>query len=294
MSINPDWNAIANTISNDLSHDEKHEAWQTKCQTWLGALVNELEGDYRISDTENFTIVSDEGGRYIKVFSSFLEISRKRILSTLKGVASDEGFGKHVAIIFKDLDHYYDYVSMFLPEEGELGISSGMYINNGYGHFVFPTQDMEYAEPIAVHELTHACLSHLPIPTWLNEGLAVLMEEVLANNTLYIDKEIVAQHHQYWNEKNIQEFWSGDSFYASDEGQGLSYHLAHILLRNISQDYTALAAFTNSANMEDAGESVAMKTLGVSLGDLAASFLGEGNWEPVLINDKRVATNTIG
>ena len=133
--------------------------------------------------------------------------------------------GKHVAIIFKDLDHYYDYVSMFLPEEGEFGISSGMYINNGYGHFVFPTQDMEYAEPIAVHELTHACLSHLPIPTWLNEGLAVLMEEVLANNTLYIDKEIVAQHHQYWNEENIQEFWSGDSFYASDEGQGLSYRI---------------------------------------------------------------------
>ncbi len=282
MSINPDWNAIASTIADDLSDKEKHKAWQGVCQTWLNNLANDLEGDYRISETENFTILSNEGDRYIKVFSSFLERTRKRILSTLKGVARDEGFGKHVAIIFKDLDHYYDYVGGFYPEDGEFGISSGMYINNGYGHFVFPTQDMDYAEPIAVHELTHACLSHLPIPNWLNEGLAVLMEEVLANNTLYIDKEIVAKHHHYWNSENIQEFWSGASFYASDEGQELSYHLAHILLRNISQDFTALVEFTNLAKAEDAGEAAAMQTIGLSIGDLVASFLGEGDWKPVM------------
>ncbi len=280
MSINPDWNVIAGTISNDLSDDEKHKAWQAECMLWLGTLAKELPGDYRISDTENFTILSDEGDRYIKVFSSFLELTRKRILSTLKGIASDEGFGKHVVIIFKDLDHYYDYVSAFFPEEGEFGMSSGMYINNGYGHFVFPTQDMHYAEPIAVHELTHACLSHLPIPTWLNEGLAVLMEDVLAGNTLYIDKEIVAKHHQYWTEENIQDFWSGASFYATDEGQELSYHLAHVLLRNLSQNFNVLVRFTNLATAEDSGESAAMQAMGVSVGHLLESFLGKGNWAP--------------
>ena len=57
MSINPDWNVIAGTISNDLSDDEKHKAWQAECMLWLGTLAKELPGDYRISDTENFTIL---------------------------------------------------------------------------------------------------------------------------------------------------------------------------------------------------------------------------------------------
>jgi len=79
---------------------------------------------------------------------------------------------------------------MFYPEEGEFDLSSGMYINEGYGHFVFPAQDINFAEPIAVHELTHVCVVHLPIPLWLNEGMAVLMEDVLADNHLFLDKSM--------------------------------------------------------------------------------------------------------
>jgi hypothetical protein len=30
-----------------------------------------------------------------------------------------------------------------------------------------------------VHELTHNLLCHLPIPLWLNEGLAVLIEQTV-------------------------------------------------------------------------------------------------------------------
>ena len=154
-----------------------------------------------------------------------------------------------------------------------------MYINEGYGHFVFPSQDIDYAEPIAVHELTHACLVHLPIPLWLNEGMAVLMEDVLAGNSLFLDKEIVERHQKYWNEETIQGFWSGESFMAIDEGQELSYNLAHIVSRNISQDFTAFIKFCNCSNYEDAGELAAQECLGLSLTQAVGSFLGEGNWQ---------------
>ncbi|WP_156492932.1 MULTISPECIES: hypothetical protein [unclassified Alcanivorax] len=280
MSIKPDWNEIAQRIGDDLSLEDLHSEWSKECKKWLESIASEFGNDYRIEESPNFSIMSNEGDRYIHVFSGFLERTLKRILKTLDGIASDEGFGKHVALIFQDIDQYYEYVGMFFPDEGEFGLSSGMYINEGYGHFVFPSQDIDYAEPIAVHELTHACLVHLPIPLWLNEGIAVLMEDVLSGNRLFLDKEMVERHQRYWNENTIQAFWSGESFMAIDEGQELSYNLAHILARNISQDFSAFAKFSNHANYEDAGESAAQEYLGLSLTQIVGSFLGEGNWQP--------------
>lgn len=280
MSIKPDWEEIAQRIGDDLSHDELHSEWSKECKKWLESIASEFGSDYRIEESPNFSIMSNESDRYINVFSGFLERTLRRILKTLEGIASDEGFGKHVALIFQDIDQYYEYVGMYLPDEGEFGLSSGMYINEGYGHFVFPSQEIDYVEPIAVHELTHACLVHLRIPLWLNEGMAVLMEDVLAGNRLFLDAEMVERHQRYWNENTIQDFWSGESFMAIDEGQELSYNLAHILARNISQDFSAFAKFSNHANYEDAGESAAQEFLGLSLTQIVGSFLGEGNWQP--------------
>lgn len=280
MSIRPNWDEIALRIGEDLSHEDLNIEWSKECGIWLNAVANQFGGAYRIAESPNFTIMSNESDRYVQVFSGFLERTLKRILTTLGGIASDEGLGKHVAMIFQDIDHYYEYVCMFYPEEGEFGLSAGMYINEGYGHFVFPSQDIDLAEPIAVHELTHACLAHLPLPLWLNEGMAVLMEDVLAGNGLFIDKKIVARHQRFWNENTIQSFWSGDSFHSIDEGQELSYHLAHILVRNISRDYSAFVSFVNSADFVDAGGEAAQKYLGLTLEQIVGTFLGEGNWKP--------------
>ena len=278
MSIKPDWNEIALRIDEEQSPANMQSEWTIECGKWLQSVAYKFGHDYRIEESTNFSIMTNEAPRYVEVFSAFLERTLKRILSTLEGIASNDGYGKHVAMVFQDSDQYYEYVDMFFPEEGEFGLSSGMYINDGYGHFVFPSQDIDFAEPIAVHELTHACLAHLQIPLWLNEGLAVLMEDVLAGNHLFIDKEIVERHQNYWNEESIQGFWSGESFQATDDGQELSYHLAHILVRNISRDFPNFVKFTNNAHFSDAGVESAQNYLGYSLEQIAGSFLGAGNW----------------
>lgn len=279
--IKPNWSEISSKIGNTHRNNELNVLWESECHNWLESIAKHLNNNYRIHDTHNFSILTNEGDRYTQIFSSFLERKLKGILDTLQGIALDNGYGKHVVIIFDDADKYYDYVSLFYPDEGEFGLSSGMYINEGYGHFVFPTQEVSIAEPIAVHELTHACLSHLPIPTWLNEGIAVSMEAVLANTPpLFINDEIILKHQKYWNEQTIQEFWSGRSFYASDEGQGLSYHLAHIVVSNISTDFDIFSQFVNAAHHKDAGESAARNHLDISLGHLIKALLGDGNWKP--------------
>ena len=282
----PNWNEIAKKIDDNANAESLDRQWQQHCRTWLETLSEQLNSKYEIYETDNFSILSSENERYNQLFSAFLERTLKRILSTLKGIASDDGYGKHVAIIFSDIDEYYNYISLYYPEEGEYGLSAGVFINEGYGHFAFPTQEINIAEPIAVHELTHACLSHLPIPTWLNEGLAVTMESALANvNHLYIDNTLIAKHHNYWNTEKIQQFWSGDSFQAIDEGQELSYHLAHILVSNISKDFAVFREFANHANLQDGGEASAITNLGISLGELVGELLGESEaWAPRLLS----------
>lgn len=174
---------------------------------------------------------------------------------------------------------------MFYPEDSKVGLSGGVYLNDGYGHFVFPAQDITFSESVAAHELTHACLFHLPIPLWLNEGLAMSMEDVVLNrNHFQMDRAIIAKHQTYWNEENIQTFWDGSSFANTDAGQALSYHLGQLLVRNISEDYAQFARFCKVAHVSDGGEKALLETFDISLGDLIEGLLGDGDWKPKQTN----------
>lgn len=287
MDIRPNWQNVLQRIGEGLTDQQLHAALNKECRTWLDALRHEYGDEYRIHETDNFYLLTSESDRYASVLLSFLERTLKRILTTLDGIASDEGYGKHVVVVFANQDQYYDYVQHFYPDEGEYGLSAGMYLDEGYGHLVFPVMDINLIESTVVHELTHACLTHLPLPIWLNEGLAVVMEDVLANKRLYLNDEVYAEHLKYWNAETIELFWSGESFYGSDEGQSLSYTLAHVLMRNMSADYAALRQFCTHASFEDAGEAACQEYLGCSLSQLVGAFLGEGDWSPRPQNNRQ-------
>lgn len=278
MNIKPDWNKLDEKLDNNLSQEELNTYWTKECKNWLDVVANHYGSEYRVEKTDNFFILSNESKRYIELFSQFIERTLKRILFTLKGMAADQGYGQYVVMIFQNPDDYYNYLEIMYPQGSQIGFSAGVFINQGYGHFVFPSQNIEISEPIAVHELTHACLAHLPIPLWLNEGLAVLMEEVLAGQELHIDKHTFNRHRQYWNNETIQNFWSGDSFHATDDSQELSYHLAHIIARNLAKDTSSFSVFVNHAHYQDAGSKAALEILGYSLSDIVGSFLGDGHW----------------
>ncbi len=114
-------------------------------------------------------------------------------------------------------------------------------------------------EPTIVHELTHSLLSHLPLPAWLNEGLAVNTEYTIfpqlaaPSAQLYSPHEVAAQHSAYWNADSIQAFWSGKSFLQTDEGNRLSYDLARKITALAARDEPAFRAFVAEAMMQDGG-----------------------------------------
>jgi tetratricopeptide (TPR) repeat protein len=134
-----------------------------------------------------------------------------------------------------------------------------------------------------LHEITHACLSHLPLPLWLEEGVAQLTEAALSGGMPFaLNGEDAAGIRRYWREHGLRDFWWGTGFHSLDGGQRHSYRLAEILFRLIVGDHRRrLPDFVRHTQADDAGDGAAREFLGRSLADLAAQFLGPGSWDPV-------------
>jgi hypothetical protein len=131
-----------------------------------------------------------------------------------------------------------------------------------------------------LHELVHNLLSRLPIPLWLNEGLAVVIEGRVSRFPFRVDAEMVDRHTRHWSEENIQAFWSGKSFNVPGEENELSYSLAAILLTLLSEKGGDFITFIRNADWRDAGQEAALTILHCDLGEVAGEFLGPGNWRP--------------
>jgi hypothetical protein len=248
---------------------------------WLDALGAALGSGQR-TESPHFMLLTALAPRPAQVLADYFERARRRVLATLEGIAREAGHGKTVVLVLEDEDAYYRYVSHYgSAAGGEEAFSGGMFIDAGYGHFVFAAASFERMEPVVVHELTHCLVRRLPLPAWLNEGLAVNTERRFAPTPpRYQADELRLRFARFWTAQTIQEFWSGKSFLRPDDGQPLSYELARILVELLGKDYAGLVRFCQEASFEDAGEAASRLVLGAGLQELAAVVLGDGPWAP--------------
>lgn len=276
----PDWDAQQWPDGPDTGFLHAHA--NGLAAAWLDAMAAALPPGHVRAESANFMLLSSLERRGANALLKYLERSRTRVLATLPGIASDDGYGKTVVMVFDGEDSYYRYVSHYGGDGSEpQAFSGGMFIDAGYGHFVFAQSPFDAMEPVVVHELTHCLVRHLPIPAWLNEGLAVNTEQRFAPRPpRYRPDELQFLFARFWNERTIQEFWSGKSFLRPDDGQPLSYELARLLVHLLDKDYELLARFCAAAGHEDAGEAAAHDLLGQGIGDLAGVVLGPGPWAP--------------
>ncbi len=292
-----DWESL-NNYTNKLGDSD--ELWCDIARLWVSQLMSEVRGDCVQFESSNFLLVSSDSISEDdnKSILSFLEAARRQILSVLSGIALDEGYGKHVVLLFADSDEYYRYIADFYQESATMTYSAGVYLNRGYGHFAMTYLYMDEAEATLGHELTHALLSHLPIPTWINEGLAVGMENLLSHSEhTAMDANMESQHQKFWNASRFKEFYSGESFSRTDKGQELSYHLGEFAVNTLSKDYESFTQFVNLANFKDGGESAAKEVYGNGLDDLITNlFVNEDaetkvNSQLNVVNKKMIFTS---
>lgn len=281
----PDWTAMADVVPQDCGDRERDDYWTEAAYQWLERMGGLWEQPVTVHESAHFLLLSTAPRREREVTLEFCEATRARILKFLPGIASGQGHGKHVLITFGDQEDYYDYVSNYYPP-GEFALSSGMFIDDGYGHFVV-WESLHYSsmEPVIAHELAHCLVRHLPLPAWLNEGIAVNTERhifpALADPRAqqYFPHEMVAKHAAFWDKDTIQEFWSGKSFLRPDEGNMLSYDLASKITMLAAREFEDFRRFALSADGADAGLG-AQEELGFPLQNLVEAVLGEGPWDP--------------
>ncbi|MES2950560.1 MAG: hypothetical protein V4858_18665 [Pseudomonadota bacterium] len=270
-----DWAIAQAWVDGIGEHSMPATVWARCEMAWLEHLQASLGPAYHLREEGGAVLLSTLEPNVARAMLGYMVKTLQRVVRLLDGVAQIPEWGKDILIVFDDEDTYYRYVSHYYPEAGEFAGSSGMYINAGCGHFVTAKADMRLIEPIIAHELTHSCVSHLPIPAWLNEGLAVNTEHRLSppGPALLTPQQMHDKHRGFWGDVEIQEFWSGRSFLRNDDGNLLSYDLARIVVAQLSSDWERFRTFVLAAHLADAGAAAAAEHLGMELGAVVCALL---------------------
>lgn len=268
------WEAVEEWVAT-LPEGEQGAAWGACERAWMLHLREALGPSFRVDEGPTAIVLSSLPPKDARRAVEFMERTLKRILHVLHDVAVASPWGKDLLILFDDGDSYYEYASLYTPDGGEFAISSGMHITHGCSHYVSTRRDLTSMEPVIAHEMTHGCVAHLPLPLWLNEGLAVNTEQRIAGAAppLQTPAQMRARHLRFWGPEEVQQFWSGRSWRRHDDGNELSYDLARILVEHLSSDWPRFAAFACAATYEDGGAAAARAHLGLDLGHAVASLL---------------------
>jgi hypothetical protein len=279
------WAQAESWLSDLESPASRAAAWEAAERAWLLHFREALGPQFRLREAKSAMLLSSLEDGVAKATLDYMERTLKRVAVTLDGLADIPPWGKDILIAFDDAESYYRYVSYYYPDAGEFAFSSGMYVDAGCAHFVTMKADLHAIEPVIAHEMTHACLAHLPLPLWLNEGLAVNTEHRIAgvSGQPLGAQELHKKHLNYWSPQMIQEFWSGESFKRTDDGNMLSYDLARLMVAQFAKDWEAFKSFVLEADAVDAGAASARENLRMDLGAVVCAFLEKApalQWGP--------------
>lgn len=281
-----DWETAQSWVDSIPDAEARGAAWAQLERAWLEHVQSAVGLPYVVRESETSLLLSTLEPNVANATLAFMSRTLQRVVRVLDGIAEVSNWGKDILIVFDDDDAYYRYVSQYYPSAGEFAGSGGMYINAGCGHFATFKSDLRVIEPTIAHEMTHGCLGHLPIPAWLNEGLAVNTEHRLCppGPPMFTPQQMHDKHRAFWGDAEIQEFWSGKSFLRNDDGNLLSYDLARILVSQLSGDWSSFRSFVLHASASDAGAAAAAEHLNLELGAAVSVLLERGPtnaWSPI-------------
>ncbi|MBI5385215.1 MAG: hypothetical protein HZA90_11085 [Verrucomicrobia bacterium] len=294
-----DWGKIHSWIEAHIDPLDQGDAWGEAALHWLCHLRDDLGAGYYVLQSKSTILLADLPLATSRWLLNYAGHAADTVQTQLRQVAWGGALGKDVVLVFSEDDDYYQYLA-YHAKDGVQPQSGGVCIHAGYTHIAIPWREEMDATNAIVHELTHDSLAHLSLPLWLNEGVAVTLQKAIApppkpvgqsdQDALFgaaIDwrppvmwDELAERHFAFWTEENIQGFWAGTSFLEPGEPNELSYSLAEVLVKLLSERGAGFLNFLPEARPEDAGQAAALQVLVADLGEIAGTFLGEGNWRP--------------
>jgi hypothetical protein len=278
----PDWRVVQAWV--DAFPEARRRAAVVACQqAWLGMLAEALGEEYRVFASAHALVLSHRPDNEANAALDFVDRTLEEVQRMLEELAGDDGH-KEVLMVFTDAGEYSRYARRYVRDLDETVVSAGMYLYAGGGHFIVHGDELWRMEPTIVHELTHAQLSHLPLPLWVNEGMAVNAEQRVTRMgaAAWDVKALERKHAAFWTPDTIQEFWNGAAFKRPDIGSELAYDLGRLLVNGMCADWNAFKRFAAAAHAQDGGQAAAADTMHVDLGEAVRHFLrrDDGDWSP--------------
>jgi hypothetical protein len=271
--------------------------WRALFQDWFVALGQELKlhSDYAPNGfssawREDFLLLSPLDERRTELLARFCERSARRICRALPELAQKSHDGALPIIVFPDAEIYERYAAHLYRDEAGIA-SAGMFVLAadddelhvssslaGFGHFIVLADEIEHAEPTLVHELTHALLSHLDLPLWIDEGIATMMEGSMAHAAtdpaFVINRraDLLRRHRLFWTAQTKPSFWDGSAF-RDGAASELAYDMAFRIVFELARDMPSFSAFAKAANPEDGGAAAAAEIYGLPIEALLDAHL---------------------
>ena len=271
------WPAVEAWAATRPADEDAHERWCELQRQWVDELAEALGDPYVWAESDELILWCARPGDEAR---DLLALADRAFRATCEIVGPPaEPLGKLVILCFGSNDEFYDYIAPLYPE-GTYGGIGGVCVSDGDTHVALPDSP-HGVESTLVHEMVHVCLGQ-DVPLWLQEGVAeIVPEHVSRQRRQPLNERDVRRHRHHWSKRGLDGFWAGRSFSEAGRGRDLSYELAYLLVSILAGDHRPrLPAFLRAAKRDDCGAAAAREHLGMSLGDLAAQFLGPGAWEP--------------
>jgi hypothetical protein len=267
-----DWRAATAWLDTIADSHTRAAARADLQAAWLAHLGESIHESFQLHESEDALILSSLDRAEVAAMARYVSMARKRIAQTLGGLVRFPEGMRSVVLVLDDEDWYYHYISIYYPAGGEFALSGGMFVDAGCPHFIVRRDELRTIEPTIAHELTHSALAHLSLPRWLDEGLAVNTEHKIAgaHRGLHTPRQLHEKHRAFWNDELIQAFWSGESFFRTDDGNLLSYDLARIMVAQMGRSWPAFEQFATHARRDDAGAAAARDHMALDLGAYAS------------------------
>lgn len=255
-------------IAANVPEDRVRDAWLTAEIQWLQQLGRSMPGDYKLFQSPQSLLLAAMPRGAGRDASGLIEKTLDTIDSILPGVVKDSSQGKHLVLCLERVDDVKRYMADFGDDTCDW---SGLCIGAEAPHVVM--RGSVLSESILVHELTHACTSHLDMPHWLSEAMALRMEQILGAGAC---GALPRDCRRWWQEHDLQVFWNGEAFRGGGEKRSQSYVLAmHLLDAICLRRPKRLASFIRGASRDDGGRQAARDHLEQDLESIMEDLLKE-------------------
>jgi hypothetical protein len=271
-----DWKKIHEWIKSNVPVECRPAAMTEANAQWMGRIRRRMHEPHALYESRHFLFLSTQRRERAKMFMDMAERGYDRLAEFTVDIQRTEPRGKLPILGLGHQELYYRYVCYFEGNGKEKIASGGMFIRSGCDHIAIP--EGPGFDRTLLHELTHAVVADLPLPRWVNEGLAQVMEDLAPGYIQrHLEPEFFAARQQkqtaYWRAYGIGPFWTGDSFWTPASCL-FSYELAQEIVRDIwvarTQDFRN---FILHAHRNDGGDAAAREYLGASVQELAAKYL---------------------